>query len=177
MGTPYQKDLKILEGAIKMEEDGRKFYLKASTVAKNEVARKLLVSLAEQELIHIEKIRQIHDGLKAEKDWDDFGRRISSDAKKKLALVFGAVSASQKKNLRADPSNIAAIKIAMKKEANSYDYYDKQSKATDIRIAKVFYDRLKKEEEHHYELLEEAYSLLADTESWYVKTEGWVVEG
>lgn len=171
------KDLKILEGAIKMEEDGRKFYLKSSAAAKNAVAKKLLSSLADQESLHIERIREIHDGLKGEKDWNDFSKTISETAKKKLALVFKPLSASEKKRLKADPSNLEALKISMKKETNSYDYYDKQSRETGIRIAKVFYDRLKKEEEHHYELLEEAYSLLSDSASWFVKQEGRVVEG
>lgn len=171
------RDLKVLESAIKMEEDGRRFYLKSGKTARNAIAKKLLVSLADQELIHIERIKEISYGLKEDLDWNDFAKTITKDAKKKLALVFKPLSASEKKRLKADPANIEAIKIAMKKEVHSYDYYDKQSKETGIRIAKVFYERLKKEEEHHYELLEEAYSLLSDTASWFVKTEGRVVEG
>jgi len=171
-----KRDLKILQAAIKMEEDGRRFYLKSSKTAKNAVAKKLLVSLADQELTHIERIKEISDGLKGDMDWSDFGRTISKGAKKKLALVFRPLSASEKKKLKADPSNVKAIEIAMGKETKSYDYYDKQSKETGIRIAKVFYDRLKKEEEHHYELLEEAYSLLSDSASWFVKHEGRVME-
>jgi rubrerythrin len=171
-----KRDLRILQGAIKMEEDGRGFYLKAGKTAKNAVAKKLLVSLAGQELIHIERIKEISLGLKGEKDWNDFAKTISEDVKKKLALVFSPLSVSEKKKLKADPSNLEAITIAMKKETKSYDYYDKQSKETGIRIAKVFYNRLKKEEERHYELLEEAYLLLSDSVSWFVKQEGRVME-
>ncbi len=171
-----KKDLKILQAAIKMEEDGRKFYLKSSKTAKNAVAKKLLVSLADQELLHIERIKEISYGLKEDLDWNDFAKTITKDAKKKLTLVFRPLSASEKKKLKADPSSLEAITIAMKKETKSYDYYDKQSKVTDIRIAKVFYNRLKKEEEHHYELLEEAYSMLSDSVSWFVKQEGRVME-
>lgn len=172
-----KRDLKILQAAIKMEEDGRRFYLKSGKTAKNAVAKKLLVSLADQELIHIERIKEVSDGLKGDMDWNDFGKSISKDAKKKLVLVFRALSSAEKKKLKADPSSVEAIEIAMEKETKSYDYYDRQSKETDIRIAKVFYDRLKKEEEHHYELLEEAYSLLSDSASWFVKQEGRVMEG
>jgi len=171
------RDLKILQAAIKMEEDGRRFYLKAGKAAKNTVAKKLLVSLADQELTHIERIEEISNGLKEDKDWNDFGKSITKSAKKNLALVFRALSSAEKKRLKVDPANLEAFQIAMQKETKSYDYYDKQSKATDIRIAKVFYDRLKKEEEHHYELLEEAYSLLSDSASWFVKQEGRVMEG
>ncbi len=171
-----KRDLRILQGAIKMEEDGRRFYLKAGRTAKNAVAKKLLVSLADQELIHIERIKEISYALKEEMDWNDLAKTISKDAKKNLALVFRPLSVSEKKKLKADPSNLEAIEIAMKKETKSYDYYHKQSKETDIRIAKVFYDRLKKEEEHHYELLEETYSLISDSVSWFVKHEGRVME-
>lgn len=172
-----KKDLKILRAAIKMEEDGRRFYLKSVKAARNAVAKRLLVSLADQELIHIERIKEISDGLKGDMDWNDFGKTISKAAKKNLALVFKPLSAGEKKKLKADPSNLEALEIAMGKETKSYDYYDKQSKETDMRIAKVFYDRLKREEEHHYELLEEAYSLLSDSASWFVKHEGRVMEG
>ncbi len=41
----------------------------------------------------------------------------------------------------------------------------------------MFYNTLKKEEERHYELLEEALTMLADSVSWFVKTEGRVMEG
>ncbi len=172
-----KKDLRILEAAIKMEEDGRGFYLKSAKTAKNAVAKKLLVSLADQELKHIERINEIHGGLKEEKDWADFGKSITKQAKAKLALVFKPLSASEKKRLKADPSNLRAIEMAMRKEANSYNYYETQEKETVIPVAGKFYSRLKKEEEHHYELLEEAQLYLSETESWYVKTEGRVVEG
>jgi rubrerythrin len=171
------RDVRILESAIKMELDGRKFYLKAAKTAKNAIAKKLLVSLADQELEHIERIKEISEGLKHEKDWVDFQGVINRQAKKKLALVFRHLSKAEIKKLKADPSNIKAIEISMKKETKSYDYYDKQSKETGIRIAKIFYDRLKKEEEHHYELLEEALTMLSDSVSWFVKTEGRVMEG
>ncbi len=72
-----KKDLKILQAAIKMEEDGRKFYLKSSKTAKNAVAKKLLVSLADQELLHIERIKEISYGLKEDLDWNDFAKAIS----------------------------------------------------------------------------------------------------
>ncbi len=121
-----KKDLKILEAAIKMEEDGRKFYLKSSKAAKNAVAKKLLVSLAEEELKHIDRIKEMHDGLKEDKDWADFSNFISNVAKEKLKLVFRPLSSSDKKRLKADPSNVEAIKIAMTKERDSYKYYDQQ---------------------------------------------------
>lgn len=171
-----KKDLRILEAAIKMEEDGRDFYLKSSKSAKNAVAKRLLASLADEELKHIDSIKEIHEGLKEDKDWDDFSKAISKIAKAKLRLVFRPLSGAEKKRLKADPSNLEALKISMKKERDSYDYYDRQSKDTGVRIAKAFYERLKKEEEHHYELLEEAYSLLSDPASWFVAKEGRVME-
>jgi len=171
-----KKDLRILEAAIKMEQDGRNFYLKSSKSAKNTVAKRLFASLADEELKHIERIKEIYKGLKEDKDWVDFGKTISKTAKAKLRLVFRPLSCAEKKRLKADPSNLEALKISMKKERDSYDYYDRQLKDTGVRIAKVFYERLKKEEERHYELLEEAYSLLSDPASWFVTKEGRVME-
>lgn len=171
------KDLRILESAIKIEEDGRKFYLESARSAKNPAAKRLLSSLADEELKHIERIQQIHDGLKEDKDWTDFKKFISRTAKTKLTLIFKPLSPSEKKRLKQDPANLEALRISMKKEKTSYDYYDKQAKETRVSIAKVFYNRLKAEEERHYDLLEEAYSLLSDPASWFVGQEGRVMEG
>ena len=170
-------DLKILESAIKLEEDGRKFYLKASKEAKNVPAKKLLASLADEELKHIELINQIQEGLKEDKDWADFEKFVSKEAKARMKLVFKPVALSEKRRLKADPSNLEAIKIAMEKERLSYDFYDEQTRATNVKIAKVFYNRLKIEEEKHYDLLEEAYSYFSDASSWFVREEGRVMEG
>ncbi len=170
-------DLKILEAAIKLEEDGRKFYLKTSKEAKNVLASRLLASLADEELKHIERITELHDGLKEDKRWADFKKPISKGAKAKMRLVFKPLSATEKVHLKRDPSNLEAIRLAMKKEKLSYNFYNEQAKAIDVPIAKKFYNGLKAEEEHHYDLLEEAYALLSDTASWFVKQEGRVMEG
>ena len=100
------RDIRILESAVKMELDGRKFYLKASKTAKNVIAKKLLVSLADQELTHIDRIKEISEGLKHEKDWGDFEGTISRQSKKKLSLVFRHLSKTEIRKLKADPSNI-----------------------------------------------------------------------
>lgn len=172
-----KKDLKVLEAAIKMEKDGRDFYLKSSKSARNAVAKRLLASLADEELRHIDRINEIYEGLKEDKDWADFGKAISKAAKAKLGIVFRPLSGAGKKRLRADPSNLEALKISMRKEKDSYDYYDRQSKDAGARVAKVFYGVLMKEEERHYELLEQAYSLLSDPASWFVQQEGRTMEG
>lgn len=172
-----KSDLKILEAAIKLEEDGRAFYLKASKQAKNIPAKRLLTSLADEELKHIERITEIHDGLIENKNWSDFKKSISKEAKARMRLVFKPLSKSERKRVKADPANLEAIKLAMKKEKLSYNFYNEQEKTTGLPVAKILYARLKKEEEHHYDLLEEAYSLLTDTASWFVKQEGRVMEG
>lgn len=169
-----KNDLKILEAAIKLEEDGRAFYLKASKQAKNIPAKRLLASLADEELKHIERITEIHEGLKENKSWADFDKFISRETKAKMRLVFNK---SERKRVKADPVNLEAIKVAMKKEKLSYNFYNEQEKMTGLAVAKIFYARLKKEEEHHYDLLEEAYSFLSDAASWFVKEEGRVMEG
>lgn len=174
---PKSQDLKILEAAIKLEEDGRKFYLSASEKAKNIPAKRLLASLADEELKHIERITELHNGLKENKEWADFQKSISKEAKAKMRLIFKPLSQGEQKRIKADPSSLEAIELAMKKERLSYNFYNEQAKATDISIARIFYNRLKAEEEYHYDLLEEAYSYLSDIASWFVKQEGRVMEG
>ncbi|MFH0771387.1 MAG: ferritin family protein [Candidatus Omnitrophota bacterium] len=171
------RDLKILEAAIEIENDGRNFYLKSAELAKNAFAKKLLISLADEELKHIDRIMEICEGLKEDRDWVDFDKKITKQIKAKLKLIFKPLSSSERKRLKMDPSDLRAFNMAMKKEKASYDFYEKQERTTKIPIAKKFYNRLKIEEERHYELLDEARFYLSDTASWFVKQEGRVVEG
>ena len=52
MATEQEKTLAALKTAIQMEIDGKQFYLKASQSSGNELGRKLLEKLAEEEDIH-----------------------------------------------------------------------------------------------------------------------------
>ena len=48
----------ILEAALKLEEDGKSFYLETAAKAGNELAKKTFESFAKDEALHIEWIKK-----------------------------------------------------------------------------------------------------------------------
>ena len=69
-GTAWKEErtkeltLKALEKGIKMEIDGKEFYLKSSQNTSNELGKKLLLSLAAEEDIHRKVFEEIYDNIR-----------------------------------------------------------------------------------------------------------------
>ena len=67
MADEHDKTLKALEAAIQMEIDGKEFYLKASQASNNELGKKLLNKLADEEDVHRQVFESIYKHISAEK--------------------------------------------------------------------------------------------------------------
>ena len=53
---------RVLEEAIRFETDGREFFLQAAEKAKTYFAKVIFQIIAEEELDHIRKVKQIYEG-------------------------------------------------------------------------------------------------------------------
>jgi len=51
----------VLEQALKMEEDGRQFYLEGYDRVTSPLSKEVLKRLADEELVHIERIKEGYD--------------------------------------------------------------------------------------------------------------------
>ncbi|MDD5487037.1 MAG: ferritin family protein, partial [Dehalococcoidales bacterium] len=60
-----------LELALKMEADGKKYYLQAAKESSTEAGRKLFASLAEEEDDHARRFVEIYNHLKEKNAWPD----------------------------------------------------------------------------------------------------------
>ena len=56
-------DLEAFQAAMKFEEDGRAFFLAASEKTTEKFAKFILLDLAEAELDHIERVKEIYNAL------------------------------------------------------------------------------------------------------------------
>ena len=59
-----KSSLEALQEAVRLEKEGREYYLAAAGKAKNEATRKLFEYIAEEEVRHIKVINQIHNRMK-----------------------------------------------------------------------------------------------------------------
>ena len=63
------KILQILQLAIRMEQDGKKFYLRASLDTRHQLGKKLLETLAGEEDIHRQQFEKIYETIRQKKAW------------------------------------------------------------------------------------------------------------
>jgi len=174
MPEEQDKLISALKYAIKMEEDGKAFYLQSCSEASNELGRKLLESLAKQEDYHRQKFTQIYEKIRQSRAWPEVDFKI--DGGKTLRTVFAKES---EKNVCApdNDTELAVIDKARQMEGESYDFYHKRGEQADSRAEREFYETLAAEEWEHQLVLNDYYEYLKNPAGWFVKTERQSIDG
>ena len=175
MVTEQDKTLKALQIAIQMEIDGKEYYLKASQESSNELGRKLLQSLADEEDFHQQKFEEIYNAICDRKDWPitDFW----PDRGKGLRTMFVRATEEIDLNIRAPATEIDAVQTAMDMENKTHDFYKSQGEKANYDSERNFYDSLAAEEKGHHLILLDYYEYLKDPAGWFVKKEHPSLDG
>jgi len=174
MATEQNKVLEALQAAIKMETDGKKFYLRASAQSSNDAGKKLLQTLAAEEDIHRQNFEAIYEALRNKKGWPNI---TVKHAGKGLRTVFNESAGRLGKSAKALTSEIGAVQTAMNMENKSYDFYRSQLKTATSDAAKSFYEALSAQEKEHHRLLLDYYEFLKDPAAWFVRAEHHSLDG
>ena len=147
MGKEY-----ILEEALKLaiqgEKDSMDFYRKASTVAKNERAKKVFDLLANEEVGHLKAFFQHYRG-KEFGDVESFMKTppdVNNPTYKALLKTIGEATAEKQ-----------ALEIAMKEEKTVVNQYTVMAKDIVDPLVKGVFGRVIKETQGHYDMIEDEY--------------------
>ena len=158
-----------LELALKMEKEGREFYLKAGQKSRNELGQKLFRSLADAELEHMEKIKKIHDAIHGTVSWPE-GK--TSFAKGKLPYtVFAEALDNLGQLVKATVDELEALRTGMDMENKSLLFYLDRGGQAASSGEKQFYQALVAEERGHYMLLFDSYEYLLDPQAYFISKE------
>jgi rubrerythrin len=170
-----ESSTQALELALKMEKEGREFYLKAGQKSRNELGQKLFRSLADAELEHMEKIKKIHEALRGTASWPE---SKTSFAKGKLPhTVFAEALDNLGKLVKATVDELEALRTGMDLENKSLLFYLDRSSQAASSGEKQFYQALVAEERSHYMLLLDSYEYLLDPQAYFVRTEHHGLDG
>ena len=175
MATEQDKTLAALQTSIKMEIDGKEFYLKASQASHNELGKKLLQSLAAEEDLHRQKFEEIYDAIRGQKAWPrtDF----QPDGGRELRTIFARVTEEMDANINTISTELDAVQAATEMESKTYDFYKSQVKEATHDAERDFYQALAAEEREHHLLLLDYHEYLKDPAGWFVKTEHPSLDG
>ena len=174
MEAEQDKALRALQVAIQMEIDGKEFYLKASRESGNELGKKLLESLASEEDVHRRTFEEIYRALEEKKGWPETD--FKPDGGKSLRTIFAnAIEAGSE--MKAQASELDAVKMAMAMENKTYDYYKDQDQTATYDGERDFYQALTAQEREHYLVLLDYYEYLKDPASWFAQKERPSLDG
>lgn len=174
MTTEQNQTLAALQYAIRMETDGKEYYLTCSRESRDGFGKKLLAALAAAEDIHRQRFEEIFRALQSKKAWPEIQLRPSNA---ELKTIFAA-ALQQRPSTTAGPTNeLEAVKRAIEMEAKSYDYYKDQGKAASYGTQRDFYEKLAAEEREHHLALLDYQEYLGNPAGWFAKTERPSLDG
>ena len=175
MTTGQEKAIQALQYAIQMEIDGKEFYLRASRESGNELGKKLLESLAQQEDYHRQKFEQIYETIRKSHKWPvvDF----KQDSEKILKTIFAEETINPTTTIKVAQTELDAVQKAMQLEDKSYDLYHQRYEQAAKGAERDFYETISNEERQHKLILLDYYEYLHDPAGWYVKAEHHSLDG
>lgn len=166
--------------SIELEKKGYDFYTKTASKTKNPLAISTLKGLAEREIEHLNRIRELYQDMSGEKKLkSDWLKDVSVAPSKKELIrpILENLKENLNKKIETSKDIDEAYHVAEGLERESYTLYDKISKESKDQTAKKFYAALAQEEREHYAILEETLKYLNNPGEWYREQERWILEG
>ncbi|MBE0517407.1 MAG: ferritin family protein [Methanophagales archaeon] len=172
---PTEERLKALEIAMKLEEDGKKFYMDAREKAPDIFAKEMFESRAKDEDVHVEKVKAVYQRLKEEKKWPRLVTSIGDVVK--IKAVFPKDARDLNITKEEIPGQLEILNLGIEMEEKSIELYDglagKASDPFEVR----FFVALVHEERGHYLSLWDYREYLMDPVCSVVWYEGGVQVG
>ncbi|TES92138.1 MAG: hypothetical protein E3J87_06110 [Candidatus Cloacimonadota bacterium] len=146
--------------AIQMEKDGKRFYQDAAQKTENEVGKKMFKSLAQDEITHLDTFQKMFDTITGSEEWRELAEGLPKVGK--IPVFEGEIE----KKANANLSDLNAIRVAMDNERKSIDHYKKAAEETEDPLAEKIFNKIREEEEYHYDLLQVQRDYLTKSGFW-----------
>lgn len=162
--------LEPLRIALKLEKEGKQFFLEAAGSTRGKIARQTFEFLAKEEDKHIEHIQKMYESVEGSQGKDLLDAGIS-DADRKLT-EFNSRLAKLRDEFKGSSDDSAAYNMAMKFENGAEQFYKKMMNESDDPRVKKFYKWLIEEESMHSRLLKSCLKFVEDPAGWFKSHKG-----
>lgn len=160
----------VINTAIKLENDGIKFYRGIASETHNELTRKMFESLADDEMKHIEWINNLAPNVKTS---GEFNEKLYTRLKK----IFAEPADKIKEAARGTDDDIKAINIAIDMEKQTQNEYLRFSDETEDPELEKLFTILADIERFHADILQNSKEYLDSPHDWFMQEEGWMFDG
>jgi rubrerythrin len=160
----------VAGAAVRLEKDGREFYLDAAAKTKSDIARKMFEGLAQDELNHIDWIENVSPGANTA----EIANRELYD---RLKPIFAGAPAGLRLSAELTDTDIEAIDIAIGMEEKSIAAYEEWAAEDGSEDVQALCRALAGQEHFHRQMLENTKQYLDKTADWFMQEEQWNFEG
>jgi len=167
--------LNALEVALNNESREREFYLKNAERTDNAVGKAMFKQIADEELEHYERLRQLHEKWEKKETWPE---TVPLKVKETIIRdVLKDVLKTVDQKAESDEDDLQAVRTAIEFEGKGAIYYARlRDEVTDPK-EKAFFELLADIEHEHYTSLKDTEEYLVDPASWYIKSEHHGLDG
>lgn len=154
----------LIEYATKMEINGRSFYEHAAELTKSDHGKEVFKKLAQDEIKHIETFGQIFTSALGNDKWQEYIDQKESDKSTVLDKLKERIAKQSHQDRAGDQE---ALRIGMELERDSIEKYKEWAMtSSDLKVKDIF-EKIIKEEEYHYDLLQAEYDNITNTGFWF----------
>ncbi|MBI4333423.1 MAG: ferritin family protein [Chloroflexi bacterium] len=164
-----------LKVALKIEDEGRRFYRQAARKSENSLTKRLFTNLAGQELVHKKVFQEVHDKMCAGETCPVLSLPQGEAAKGRT--IFASAMKDLGAAVKSSTSEQDAIDLALEKEIKSRDFYAGQAQRADDPVEKSFYNTMAGEEQGHYLQLTDYREYLINPAGYFVMKERHSLDG
>ncbi|MBN2723922.1 MAG: ferritin family protein [Deltaproteobacteria bacterium] len=159
----------MLSAALTLEEKGYKFYSEIVEKVSNEVGKTVFTMLRDDELVHIERIKEIYSAITNKEDWSVDLDNLPSHKQSSLSEIFRQLAKKHKDQISDSSDELKALEVGVEFESSAVKYYEKYlSMATEEKEKAFILKMIEEEKEHH--------SVLTDMQSFYTDPAAWFLE-
>lgn len=166
----------IIEAAIANEIEGHKIFQRGKKAANDPLAQATFEFLANEELKHIELIREFLQAVDNNITWDPERMREIALAEDGAAIrgIFERFAAQFEEVATADDERLEIYRVAMDMERRGYDFYTRAAlKVSDDRARRLF-EFLAEEETKHFQIIQDTHDFLQQPDAILATEERWM---
>jgi rubrerythrin len=176
MTNGQDRSLQMLSTALDLEMKGKAFYEEAVSTCQNKMGREIFRMLMKDEGLHMDRILNIYNSLKAGKMWSENWKSIKPDHND-LGVLFREMASALGKNITADTSDLEALDMGIDLELRSITFYKENLKKARDPIEREFIEQMISEENSHHAVLSDMHLYLSDPAGWFLVHEHTGLDG
>ena len=155
--------IKLVKEAMRLEVVGRGFFLYAAEVTENELGKKMFRRLADDEVEHMRVFGEMFTSMTGGDEWKKFVKSEDSESAGIIDGLKERMSGAAKEKRAGD---LEAIRIGMELERKAIAFFEKFRNETTVAETKEIAEKIRDQEEGHYELLQAQYDSVHKSGFW-----------